>query len=520
MGLLALKMLMSRRRDSKHLCGQIQARNRLVTSVVKRKISSCQHNNNQGCKRVAFSGADLPEDIWRHIHSLLPLRDAARVACVSHAFLRSWKCHPNLSFTRKALGLNRIPRQSDVIARDLTMKVDHILKKHSGKGVKKFRIELHIPVDPCYLNSWLQIAAELRIEELAVVLPSTCNANDYDFPCALFVDDGCRNAIEHLCLGGCAFHPTAGFGYLRKLRLFWVHITVDELECLISKSPALEHLALKYCYTITYLKIPSLLQHLSYLMVAACANLQTIECKAPNLSTFYFSGRQVELLFGCSVQVKTMEMRCSTQCNTIYNACANLPSIVPNIETLSISSVSEVVNIPIVPVKFLHLKYLSISLEGNGAFSPDYDYFSLVSLLDACPVLETFNLFVSQDRMKHDSVLGDPSSRLRQMPEYRHDNIKNVRIIGFCSAKSMVELACHILENATSLECLTLDTIRAFSIDRHIHKTGECGHIGRHMIREARKALLAVKRYIVGIVPSTVKLNVLQPCKLCHALAA
>uniref|UniRef100_A0A453J5R5 At1g61320/AtMIF1 LRR domain-containing protein n=1 Tax=Aegilops tauschii subsp. strangulata TaxID=200361 RepID=A0A453J5R5_AEGTS len=127
---------------------------------------------------------------------------------------------------------------------------------------------------------------------------------------------------------------------------------------------------------------------------------------------------------------------------------------------------------------------------------------------------------VSQDRMKHDSVLGDPSSRLRQMPEYRHDNIKNVRIIGFCSAKSMVELACHILENATSLECLTLDTIRAFSIDRHIHKTGECGHIGRHMIREARKALLAVKRYIVGIVPSTVKLNVLQPCKLCHALAA
>ncbi|XP_037437181.1 uncharacterized protein LOC119304122 isoform X2 [Triticum dicoccoides] len=307
MGLLALKMLMSRRRDSKHLCGQIQARNRLVTSVVKRKISSCQHNNNQGCKRVAFSGADLPE---------------------------------------------------------------------------------------------------------------------------------------------------------------------------------------------------------------------TIECKAPNLSTFYFSGRQVELLFGCSVQVKTMEMRCSTQCNTIYNACANLPSIVPNIETLSISSVSEVVNTPIVPVKFLHLKYLSISLEGNGAFSPDYDYFSLVSLLDACPVLETFNLFVSQDRMKHDSVLGDPSSRLRQMPEYRHDNIKNVKIIGFCSAKSMVELACHILENATSLECLTLDTIRAvFSIDRHIHKTGECGHIGRHMIREARKALLAVKRYIVGIVPSTVKLNVLEPCKLCHALA-
>ncbi|KAL6870578.1 hypothetical protein ACP4OV_014426 [Aristida adscensionis] len=31
-----------------------------------------------------------PEDVWSYIHSLLPMRDAARVACVSHAFLHSW----------------------------------------------------------------------------------------------------------------------------------------------------------------------------------------------------------------------------------------------------------------------------------------------------------------------------------------------------------------------------------------------------------------------------------------------
>ncbi|VAI25102.1 unnamed protein product [Triticum turgidum subsp. durum] len=441
MGLLALKLLMSRQRGSKHLGGQIQARNRSVASAAKRKISSCQHSNLQGCKRMAFSGPDLPEDIWRHIHSLLPLRDAARVASVSHAFLRSWKCHPNLTFSRKALGLNGIPCQNDVIARDLTMKVDHILKKHSGKGVKKFRIELYIIVDPCYLNSWLQIATKLRIEELAVVLPSTYNANCYDFPCALFVDDGCRNTIEHLCLGGCAFHPTAGFGNLRRLQLFWVRITVDELGCLIFNSSALEHLTLKYCNTITYLKIPSLLQHLSYLMVSECTKLQLIECKAPNLSTFYFNGGQVKLLFGDSVQVKTMGMCCFAPCNTIYNARANLPSIVPNIETLSISSVSE----------------------------------------------------VSQTRMKHDSVFGDPS-HLRQRREYRHENIKTVKISGFCSAKSMVELTCHILENATSLECLMLDTIDDVDdIGRHVHETGECNPIGRHMIKEAREALLAIE---------------------------
>lgn len=111
---------------------------------------------------------------------------------------------------------------------------------------------------------------------------------------------------------------------------------------------------------------------------------------------------------------------------------------------------------------------------------------------------------VLQTRMKHDSFFGD-SSHLRQMPEYRHDNIKNVKIIGFCSAKSMVELACHILENATSLECLTLDTIyEMYDTDRcSVHKIGECSRIGRHMIMEAYKALLAVRRYIAGKVPST-----------------
>ena len=44
----------------------------------------------------------------------------------------------------------------------------------------------------------------------------------------------------------------------------------------------------------------------------------------------------------------------------------------------------------VVPGKFLHLQHLCI-----GTFTPDYDYLSLVSLLDACPSLETFVLSVS-----------------------------------------------------------------------------------------------------------------------------
>ncbi|KAF7059508.1 LOW QUALITY PROTEIN: hypothetical protein CFC21_066403 [Triticum aestivum] len=175
---------------------------------------------------------------------------------------------------------------------------------------------------------------------------------------------------------------------------------------------------------------------------------------------------------------------------------------------------------PSAPLKFFHLKHLDICLAADsGIFSPNSDYFSLVFFLDACPILEIFRPKVIQTRMKHVSVLQD-SSHLRQIPGLRHGNIKKVEIIGFCSAKSMVELTCHILENATSLECLTLDTISggidAYRLNRH--KFGKCFSEGRHMVVEAHKAVLAIERHVMVKVPSTVKLNVIKPCSRCHVV--
>lgn len=69
---------------------------------------------------------------------------------------------------------------------------------------------------------------------------------------------------------------------------------------------------------------------------------------------------------------------------------------------------------------------------------------------------------------------------MRNMPEHKHDMLKNVMIIGFCSAKSMVELTCHILENVSSLEYLTVDTVYDEEDDDRIgrcsvRKTGRSG---------------------------------------------
>lgn len=129
----------------------------------------------------------------------------------------------------------------------------------------------------------------------------------------------------------------------------------------------------------------------------------------------------------------------------------------------------------------------------------------------------------------------------REMSEHHHKNLKSVKIIGFCSAKSMIELTCHILQNTSSLECLTLDTTdgatrccvteydKCLSMDSDIlteaHEArcavaeyGNCISMDRDVILDAHKSLLASITYVEGKVPPTVKLNVVEPCSRCHAV--
>jgi len=90
---------------------------------------------------------------------------------------------------------------------------------------------------------------------------------------------------------------------------------------------------------------------------------------------------------------------------------------------------------------------------------------------------------ISLPTIRPDSILEDPdgdSSQLQCLSECYHDNLKNVMITGFCSAKSMVELTIHIMQKARSLDCLTLDTTRGH--DRGLPTLIGAGHsVRRHL---------------------------------------
>ncbi|KAM3276439.1 hypothetical protein ACQJBY_044687 [Aegilops geniculata] len=506
---------------------QIQGRHVSVGSVAKRKRS--QVDVSQTGKRLTYSGSSLPENIWCHLCSFLPLKDAARAASVSQSFKRLWRCRSNLIFSKKTMGYKKNARRRRITTRDYNSRVDHILRNHLGTGVKTLRLEFYGPYNANTMNcleNWLQVAVTTGIEELSLILSNIDHLSNeaiYEFPCSL-LSNGSGNTIRELDLLGCAFRPTVGIGCtgsLTSLCLSCVNIGSDELGFLLSNSLALERLELKDCSEIFSIKIPSLLQRLSYLMVSGCSMLQVIESEAPNISSFHYFhddddvDQQLQLFLGESLQMK--EIFISHSC-VLHYALAMLTSSMPNLETLTMHSYYEMVSTPTVASKFLHLKCLNISVYGWKSASTflyaDYDLFSLVSFLDVSPCLETFNLDAPMRSQEHDSIFEDPPSQLGRIPGQCYANLRHVKITKFRSTKLLVKLTCHILDSTPSLECLTLDITDGGPTCSELDRC----FVGKETFMEAPKALAAIQTYIEGKVPSTAKLNVVEPCSRCPAL--
>uniref|UniRef100_A0A0D9VXK0 At1g61320/AtMIF1 LRR domain-containing protein n=1 Tax=Leersia perrieri TaxID=77586 RepID=A0A0D9VXK0_9ORYZ len=136
------------------------------------------------------------------------------------------------------------------------------------------------------------------------------------------------------------------------------------------------------------------------------------------------------------------------QLTAVCYARAELPSIMPNLETMKISSGSE----------------------------------------------------VAQEDMAHESVVEGSCPHLRQLPELSHDCLKSVEIVGFNSAKSLIELTCCIMKTAVSLERLVLDTLRGD--DRCSGKSNKsCWPVSKAVLKEASRVVVAVVSYIEDKLP-------------------
>uniref|UniRef100_A0A0E0LMS8 F-box domain-containing protein n=1 Tax=Oryza punctata TaxID=4537 RepID=A0A0E0LMS8_ORYPU len=77
-------------------------------------ISTSEQDEDSQVAEIIGSELALPEDIQYHIHALLPMRDAARAACLSCGFLSSWRFYPKLIFNTRTLGINEDRSKRDI----------------------------------------------------------------------------------------------------------------------------------------------------------------------------------------------------------------------------------------------------------------------------------------------------------------------------------------------------------------------------------------------------------------------
>lgn len=287
----------------------------------------------------------LAQDILHQIHALMPMRDAAQAACVSHAFRRSWRYYPNLVLSVDSLGIKEYGSMYAELTRDFINRVDHIMRNHSGMGVKEFRLQSYpcSTIDPSIVDRWIQVAITPGIKEFELLLFELSDIK-YSFPCSLLSGER-GSSIQSLMFAGCSIQSAAQAGFmssLSNLDLHSVDITGEELFCFLSNSYALEKISISNCDSIIFLNIPCQLQKLNILAVMDCQMLEMIDINTPNLSTFSYSGGQIHISLGHASQVREIKFYCNYSTDALYYAICKLPTIASNLRTLFLSTLDEV----------------------------------------------------------------------------------------------------------------------------------------------------------------------------------
>lgn len=87
------------------------------------------------------------------------------------------------------------------------------------------------------------------------------------------------------------------------------------------------------------------------------------------------------------------------------------------------------------------------------------------------------------------SFFSDALSGLRTItPKHNHDKLKSVRVDTFYSVKMLVEFICQVVESATALERLTLETTDGTSRCWSNNASGKCPCLSKERRVEARRS--------------------------------
>ncbi|KAG5548246.1 hypothetical protein RHGRI_013821 [Rhododendron griersonianum] len=189
---------------------------------------------------------------------------------------------------------------------------------------------------------------------------------------------------------------------------------------------------------------------LKTLILHDCYCLQKIEIYSASLTTFEYTGQSKRLSFLHVPLLEKVHIKFlvgyKNHTRYMFNALAK---DLPQLQILSVVLTKNELPVPRRITTFSYLKQLELFVLA----SPDYNLLSLTSLINAAPLLQKFNLSLHNWRSE------DTGSE-EQYSEHAHLQLKEVEVHGFCGTSNQMELAIYLLNNAVSLDRMTLTTQR------------------------------------------------------------
>lgn len=361
---------------------------------------------------------------------LLSLTNAARVSMVSQKWLQSWRLYPNLEFTSKALGLNKRVHKQGRRAKFVRC-VNTIIRHHAGTGINSFTLKRNLNNHKYahYIDRWIYFAVRSGANELTIDLSPRWYAHPrdvkYSFPSSNVAAPE-PTSIEYLKLCFMNLRPLPTFSGLRSLKtldLALVCITTEDLESLLSYTPALQQLKLRQCPMLEYLKITDVLAKLVYIDIVLCLWLKILEIHAQNLVAINtYNICHLKIVLSEALVLKGAHIELVLSSDVIEYAFTDLAPLMPDLESLFLSGCTEVSENNITYLRYFMffilttfpmqmiisrrppsnrfhcLKQLELKLQD---ISTKYDLLFLAKFVDAAPVLEALVLHVSYFSLAH-----------------------------------------------------------------------------------------------------------------------
>ncbi|KAL6645099.1 hypothetical protein ACP70R_016707 [Stipagrostis hirtigluma subsp. patula] len=351
--------------------------------------------------------------------------------------------------------------------------VNTIMRQHHGFGVEELVLAFGLyQMDAHHIDSWLALAATSRLERLAIDLSGVSlyciDPETYAFPLQLLEGGRARRCILQLTsLSLKLLGDIGGFVNLRTLELKLVRVAEDDLQMLLCKYPALEKLILNSCGDFVRLQIGHHLNRLEHLSVDGGTLVESLQIDAINLRTIShgFNLREIIVREDCQIREVTADVNITPEYfgrifykDTLLYMFTGVPSTLPCLEKLSLNIWEDIktMEIPKCSRRFMHLKHLNLSMRLNVNYK--FDILRLVHVIEAAPLLQHFELNIGE----HMLPLYDDEP-IPSFPRQPHEHLKKVAFRGFLAHKDMVALALYVLNNAESLELMTVQTNNRYS---------------------------------------------------------